>query len=277
MKKIAVLYHTNCHDGFSAAWAAWKKFGNKASYIPVEPQTLPKEKIKNSEVYVIDASYHETAIQELLKNNNFVTVIDHHVSHRKDAEIASQWHFDLNHSGAVLAWQYFHPDKKIPRLLLHIEDLDLWKFKLPHSQEVDVILEFVKLDFRSWDKTVRNFESIRFRKIKFKEAVSMIRYKKMLIEKILRRAETARFAGYRASVVNSPVFQSEIGHLLVNKSQPIAVIWFFKKEKFKVSLRSNGKVDVAKIAKKYGGGGHKLAAGFSWPLNKKLPWQVIKQ
>lgn len=35
-----------------------------------------------------------------------------------------------------------------------------------------------------------------------------------------------------------------------------------KKEKIKVSLRSSGKFDVAKFSEKFGGGGHKEAAGF---------------
>ena len=45
----------------------------------------------------------------------------------------------------------------------------------------------------------------------------------------------------------------------------VEVAVFFKEVepgKWKVSLRSKGKVDVAKVAKSLGGGGHKMAAGF---------------
>jgi len=46
----------------------------------------------------------------------------------------------------------------------------------------------------------------------------------------------------------------------------VEVAVFFKEleeeGKWKVSLRSKGKVDVAKVAKKLGGGGHKMAAGY---------------
>src|SRR3989344_3757446 len=35
-KKIAVLYHGGCPDGFGGAYAAWKKFGNMAEYIPLK-------------------------------------------------------------------------------------------------------------------------------------------------------------------------------------------------------------------------------------------------
>lgn len=43
-----------------------------------------------------------------------------------------------------------------------------------------------------------------------------------------------------------------------------------KKRKLKVSLRSRNEIDVSKIAKKFGGGGHKKASGFT-VLNKKIP------
>ena len=33
LKKIVVIYHDQCRDGFGAAYAAWKKFGDDASYI----------------------------------------------------------------------------------------------------------------------------------------------------------------------------------------------------------------------------------------------------
>jgi nanoRNase/pAp phosphatase (c-di-AMP/oligoRNAs hydrolase) len=43
------------------------------------------------------------------------------------------------------------------------------------------------------------------------------------------------------------------------------ILWHYAKGKYKVSLFENGhdEVDCAKIAEKFGGGGHKGAAGFS--------------
>ena len=33
-KNSIVIYHKNCFDGYGAAWAAYKKYGNDAIYIP---------------------------------------------------------------------------------------------------------------------------------------------------------------------------------------------------------------------------------------------------
>ena len=38
------------------------------------------------------------------------------------------------------------------------------------------------------------------------------------------------------------------------------------------SLRSNGDYDVSAIAKAFGGGGHRNAAGFSTDINTLLSW-----
>lgn len=36
MSRILVLHHANCADGFTAAWCAWRYFGDDAEYVPVQ-------------------------------------------------------------------------------------------------------------------------------------------------------------------------------------------------------------------------------------------------
>jgi len=47
----------------------------------------------------------------------------------------------------------------------------------------------------------------------------------------------------------------------VENVQVAVLLKQFKEDEFKISLRSNGDFDVAAVAKKFGGGGHKKAAG----------------
>ena len=66
---------------------------------------------------------------------------------------------------------------------------------------------------------------------------------------------------------------SEVGHELANKSESFGMIWYLGEEnKAKVSLRSNGDYDVSAIAKCFGGGGHRNAAGFSVDILTLLAW-----
>lgn len=54
---------------------------------------------------------------------------------------------------------------------------------------------------------------------------------------------------------------------------PVALGWWQRFDgKFQFSLRSRGDIDVSEIAKKFGGGGHKNAAGFQL---KTLPEWVV--
>ena len=100
-------------------------------------------------------------------------------------------------------------------------------------------------------------------------------FQKIVIEQLIKDADKAVFNGYKTLVVNSPIWNSEIGHILADKLPPIGIIWFQRNGRICVSLRSNGKVDVSELAKRYGGGGHKAAAGFDVDAKNGLPWKIV--
>ena len=64
--------------------------------------------------------------------------------------------------------------------------------------------------------------------------------------------------------INAPAeYASEVGNLLATRSGTFGAVWsYWGGGKYQVSLRSNGNFDVSTIAKYFGGGGHKNAAGF---------------
>src|SRR3989344_3558851 len=68
-KDIVVLYHSNCTDGFGGAWAAWKKFGDKAEYIGVIHQTPVPKGLKNKCIYSVDFTYPEPIVKKLIRKN----------------------------------------------------------------------------------------------------------------------------------------------------------------------------------------------------------------
>ncbi len=277
MKKIVVLYHGNCADGFSGAWAAWKILKNKAEYISVDPRSLPPKKIAGKKVYVIDVGYGKKQLIGLQADGNYVVVIDHHSSAKKDAESANEYLFDDKHSAAVLAWAYFHSGKRLPLLFKHIEDIDLWKFKLPYTREILACLKFIDYDFRGWAKLVHDIEKKKVREKYIEKGKAIVSYQKEQLNMLVKRARIVKFLKYKTLVVNSSVLTSELGNALSKKLPPIGIVWYAARDQIRVSLRSNGKVDVSRLAKKFnGGGGHHDAAGFALPLGSKLPWKVIK-
>ena len=73
---------------------------------------------------------------------------------------------------------------------------------------------------------------------------------------------------------NAPSFlASDLGHELANKSGTFGLVWSMAADRMAhCSLRSSGEYDVSAIAKCFGGGGHRNAAGFSVEMGTLLEW-----
>ncbi|MGC9603558.1 MAG: hypothetical protein ABSF47_03790 [Minisyncoccia bacterium] len=282
MKSIVIFYHTDCPDGFGAAWAAWKKFGKKADYISIGPgqtsKQLGKAKIKKKDIYFLDVCSSPEKLEQLVRDNLSVTVIDHHETNRGFVKNATQWYFDINHSAAVLTWLYFFPKNPVPWLLRCIEDNDIWKFSLPHSVPISLRLGLFKADFKIWDKLASDLERTPLRKKYVKEGELLLKYEDRIIHGLLKGAYEVKFKGHLARAVNTSVSHSQVGNLLIDEKHPIGIVWYENGKVRRYSLRSKGATDVSRLARQFsGGGGHKHAAGFTLPANKPFPWKVIKK
>ncbi len=276
-KNIVILYHADCDDGFGSAWSAWKKFGAKADYIAVQHQEPPPKGLKNKEIYMIDFTYPLPIVKRLMKVNKRVTAIDHHKSAETETRATEQPLYALNHSGSTLAWKYFHPKKIIPKLLLYVEDSDLFKFRLRDTKEVRTYIRTLPFNFKIWNKIAADFNNTKKRKIIIKTGTALLRYENKLVRDTAEcNAEIVKFFGHKTYAINSPAFDSQLGEYLYKKLPPMSIIWSKRNGYIKVSLRSDGGVDVSKIAQKFGGGGHVGAAGFKLSGNAKLPWQSLK-
>ncbi|MEK7576622.1 MAG: DHHA1 domain-containing protein [Patescibacteria group bacterium] len=277
MKNIVILYHNYCPDGFGAAWAAWKRFGSRADYIGVNyAEPLPKG-LKGKEVYTLDFCYDDDNFNKLLKIAKKLVVLDHHISRKEAIMCAHDFRFELEHSGSVIAWKYFHPGKRIPRAILHIEDQDLWRFRWPGTREMGAILSTYPFEFKARDEFIKNFEKASLRKQYIADGAAILRYQAAVIKKTIAVASLVELAGHTVYAVNSFILTSEIGGELANKKGPFGIVWSERQGRVVVSLRSRSGFDVSRIAMKYGGGGHKAAAGFSFLVNEQFPWSRPKR
>jgi len=273
-KKIVVLYHAECSDGFGGAFAAWKKFGKKAEYFPLYHDRPPLD-LKDRKIIFVDFTYPENTMKKLIKNNN-VDVIDHHVTSRRAASLAQTHVYSDKQSGSVLAWRHFFPDRPTPKLFRYIEDFDLWKFKLPHTKEISAYIDAVDYDFKIWGRLVGNFENVKKLSEYIRKGGIILDYESKTVRNLIEtKSVSVRFEGLKTLAVNSPLYNSQLGDALRKKCPPIGIVWFENGAHKKISLRSNGKVDVSKLAQKYGGGGHKTSAGFALPLDAALPWKRL--
>jgi len=254
-----VIYHADCTDGFGAAYSAWKHLGNKAKYYPCKHGTLPPN-ISGQNVVILDFSFDNATIKKMIEDAESLLVIDHHKSAMVELHDIANTHFDMKKSGAMLSWEFFHPGKEPPKFIQYIQDRDLWKWELPYSKEFAAAFDMVPFEFEEFEK----FEDDSVFDDAVKRGSFILAYSKTVVKKVCDKATERRYNGKKVMVVNSSHWMSEIGARLAPDCD-FAMIWYYDHEVRinKISLRSfHDHVDVSEIAKDFGGGGHRKAAGF---------------
>lgn len=207
-----------------------------------------------------------------------------------------------NKSGAMLAWEYLHPGTEVPMLIQHIDDRDRWQFKLEGSRELHAALNSYKpWSFEQWHKYMLEPYEVDF---DIKEGAAILRAHNQNVQATLKQARLCQIVkpgkqrgcrveppwSHRVSgpnhlgyfdeayvsglAANAPAFlASDLGHELANKSGTFGLVWSMAADgQVHCSLRSNGEYDVSAIAKAFGGGGHRNAAGFSVETGTLLEW-----
>lgn len=260
-----VLYHDD-NDGFGAAFAAWLRLKDNATYIPVQyGEPVPEIPSSTMLLYILDFSYKREICEQLAKKY-VVHILDHHKTAEKELEGLKYAQFDMTKSGCMMSWEFFHDKADPPDLLEYVQDYDLWKFKLPYSEEINLCIDSLPRDFVTWQNTSnRNF---------FNAALDRGRYIKSFRDKQVDAAVKRAFVTHMelpgseepvdVVISNATDYISQVGHALL-KAFPEAVfsMTYYDNATNRVwSLRSEGDFDVSEVANKFGGGGHKNAAGF---------------
>ena len=255
-----VFYHSNCYDGFGAAYAHWKLHPRgSAEYHPVSyGGTIPD--VSGETLDILDFSYPPETLLELKEKFSFVRVIDHHKTAIEklchlQSEPTLELVLDVKKSGALLTWERFSISPA-PELIKHISDRDLWKFEIPGSKEVHRSLVSLPMDFEIWDKL--DVEQLK------KEGATLDRLYSRLVDEICKRAWKATIDGHETVMVNTSIAWSEVGDRLRQLYPSVKFVASFTIFNNSVmwSLRSGPDFDVSQVAKKFGGGGHYSAAGF---------------
>tara|TARA_Y100000310_G_scaffold328281_1_gene396180 strand:+ start:8899 stop:9894 length:996 start_codon:yes stop_codon:yes gene_type:complete len=257
-----VIYHQNCTDGFGSAYSAWKLLGNRAEYYACKHGDRPPN-VKGKNVVILDFSFDNGTTKKMIEDSDALLVIDHHKSAMVELHDISNTHFDMTKSGAMLSWEFFHPGKEPPKFIKYIQDRDLWKWELEYSKEFSAAFDMVPFEFEEFEK----FEDDSVFDDAVRRGSYVLAYSKTVIKKVCEKAASRKFEGMSVLVVNASHWMSEIGTRL-SPDCDFAMIWFYdhKDKNIKVSLRSfHDKVDVSEIAKRFNGGGHKKAGGFTLP------------
>jgi oligoribonuclease NrnB/cAMP/cGMP phosphodiesterase (DHH superfamily) len=220
------------------------------------------------------------AMEHLARETKKLVVLDHHKSAEALVLNAPNHVYDLDRSGATIAWSYFHPNAKIPRLMQHLEDGDLYRYALPDTADVFSYLIVQPFDFLVWDTLMKRLEDPNEREHVLAKAAVYNEYFERLAHVCVEAAKKVHFEGYDcyfATTLPSITMRSYVAHQLYEKLPPLALIVTAHPDGFGVSLRSDDSLDVSAIAKKYGGGGHPGSSGFFLRHGDPIPWVEINE
>jgi hypothetical protein len=287
--KPLCIFHGNCADGFGAAWAVRQYFGEANVDFHAGLHGNPPPDTRGRTVVIVDFCYKRPVLDDMAKTANSVLVLDHHKTAQDDLSDISGpdgWEpwvnssksdnpdgklgavFDMDRSGAGLTWDFFFPETARPKLLDHIEDRDLWQFKLDGTREIQAALFSYPYDFGIWDKFMLlddldelHAEGITIERKHFRDIGELLG--------VCQRRLT--IAGHDVPVANLPYTLTNDATHKMAEGEPFAACYYDKEQGRVFSLRSTEDgLDVSEIARSYGGGGHKHAAGFQVPRDHEL-------
>lgn len=205
-------------------------------------------------------------------------------------------------SGAMISWEYFNPGTEVPMLIKHIDDYDRWQFKIEGTKAFNKALwSYAPWSFEQWEGLVENEYDPETMHVQYVIGNSILRAHDQNVQSVVKGSARTCDLGFmdigaKCIGVNGhtgekvemgamshpiglaancpPHLTSDVGHELANQSGTFGLCWTLSQEGLvaKCSLRSNGEYDVSAIAKVFGGGGHRNAAGFEVPMDVLLGW-----
>ncbi len=277
-----ILYHDD-FDGVCSAAIAWRKFEKEAMLFTLNYHELfPFSQLtQNDEIWLLDYSISVEDMVKLMEITKNINWIDHHKSSLgMYPEIIGIRNGDK--SACELTWEYLNPKLPMSWAIKYIGDRDIWAWKFGDATRhfyngLQMEKDSMNPKAEVWDilLATSSKSSDEYLDDMMHEGMIIEKYK-MLVNKQLvdKWAYQIEFEGHECLAINCSNTIDRLSNTMLECGKKICIIYIFTGEKYNVSLFSNdADIDVEIIAKKYGGGGHKGAAGFvarTLPFNEKL-------
>jgi len=267
-----------------------KEIGEQCEFIPINyNDDFPFNKIvPNETIIIVDFSLQKDGEFEKLKAiTDKIIWIDHHktsIEKHKDFECIGVRKDGV--AGCVLAWQYFYPNKELPRIVDMLGAYDIWDFS-KYGNELNELQAGIRLfntkpESPEWEKWLSTeivgaeLDGIGFLNDGLFGLGSLLENGRIALKYrdntwsglIKAWSFWVEFEGYKAICCNAGSVSSQLFDS-VKEDYDLMMSFVFDGKQWTVSIYSKKDIDCSKIAKKYGGGGHKKAAGFQC---KELPF-----
>ena len=301
-----IIYHKQCFDGFTSLFVAYVAgvIDKDTSIYPDVPSaTSTPPGVMGKDVLIVDVAYNIDILREIIDTAKSVTFIDHHISIRDDvqnfiekdmAEYRKTKYVKIIYSedmcGATLIWRFLYGENAVPLFIKYIEDNDTGTWKYDKTKPFILALQsnytmtpsFSNLE--QWKTLLNKYHVFKM----CADGMIMQKYHDTILTDNARRYSLELFPSetvynkfkdhfekkgqYRVAVfcgMGCPSVTSMGTKLLDVVDCDFVMIWTLNidRKEYVIAMRSK-EVDISKIAKLFGGGGHKLAGAFSFTVDE---------
>lgn len=290
---MKVFYHIDNDGKCAGFWVKQTVAGDKyeKEFIPIDYNIpFPFDRInKDEKIYLVDFSIKPEEMDKLLEITSKVTWIDHHktaIEAYKDYDKEIRGIRKDGIAGCMLTFCYvtsmtdkgegdiepfdMEMTKFAPLFTKYIADYDVWKFVYgiqtkafekgfalyPH-EPTDQVWEDLFEQYYYGNGTSGLVSEIT------RQGMTIIEYRKSMMTSYCKhKGFDAMLDGYKVFAVNMAMLSSD-DFIVDNPNDYDMFVGFsFNGDAWNYSLRAvNDSVDCSEVAKKYGGGGHRGAAG----------------
>lgn len=270
------IYHKDCSDGTSAAAVFLRKFPQGRTfpltygYSDEDAEKVLSILTPDTVVYTVDCTL---LAKECLERGNQVISLDHHVGMFETATELTKTYpnytyiFRNDLSGATLTWTYFFPNELVPRWLKLVQDYDLWN---KEDENADFFESWTYMQTNHPDKMLFLFDDTNALELCLEKGRSVREFNLFYIEKFKEKAAPfyVTYKEYEIPMYNGTYLQNNIAITMANNDLGVASVFSLKGKSVRMSIRSieNSKISALEVAKHFGGGGHRNAAGCEIPL-----------
>lgn len=298
--KVIIAYHANCIDGFTSAWIVdkvWRSLNSPVIvHMPMRydaASLLALELMLANDNYtaleVVDYSLPLIYISKIADRykNLFIEILDHHKTTFEkyfpdlvieentriyDKVQGARVRLENDECGASLCWKHFYGNVSAPRLIEYVKDYDLWQFNLGNETKwVNQYLRDIDMNLKNWDDVSVKLDNPAGRMEVLTRGHQLFDEHNHAVADLVLSAKDSYLNGIKGLAVEChPKYSNDVGTLLVQRSGTFGATYYpdHAEGVIKWSLRSNNEssIDVSVIAKNFGGGGHRNAAGFDIQL-----------
>lgn len=278
-KRTILIYYHDDNDGLCSAAVAGNYYDRNEFVIKFVPINYGKESWNEEEINAVERvwllDFASDKMDEFVKicGSKLIWVDHHKTAMEKHPELWNSSNVpgirSIQKAACVLTWEYAHPEHpQPPAAVAYIGDKDMWRFEYDETKAFSAGFSLMvkNPDDPVWDTLLGSeYEDTVNKMISIGEL--LLESQSYKIQKAFERGVDCIFHNWKARLVNTTGSVSEIGEFIYKKPEyDIAIMWQAVEDMVVFSLRSDSgnpeSPDCAEIARQYGGGGHRNAAGF---------------